>query len=208
MVVLLLAVILGGVLGRVGAPLAMDGLRPRVRRLPLLGLGASGHVLAHVVDGDAATVLIALSLAVLLAFVSANTHVTGMVVIGGGLLLNLLAVVLNDGMPVRASALVTADVVEAADLGAIQFAGPRHLETASDPAAVLGDVIPVPMAREVVSFGDLVIVLGAADAVRVLARRRRRAPEEAVGHRPTPDGPLVPSPRMNPARRDAAGSPP
>ncbi|MET0728703.1 MAG: DUF5317 family protein [Acidimicrobiales bacterium] len=175
MLLLLVAVVVGVLVGRAQAPLGAHGYRPGFHRIPLLGVGAMGNLLAYFLDGGVATVMLALSLAVLLAFVGANTHVTGVAVIGCGLLLNLIAVVVNNGMPVRGSALVAADVVKEADLAGTSFAGPRHLESGTDRAAVLGDVLPLPIAREVMSFGDLIIVFGAADAVRELARRRRRA---------------------------------
>jgi hypothetical protein len=141
----------------------------------LLVAGATGRALAQVLTGDSATVLMGVSLAVLLAFVLMNAHVTGVVVIGLGLLLNLVVVVVNIGMPVRGSALVAADIVTRNELATTELVGPRHLETEHDRLAVLGDVLPMPIGGEVLSFGDLIIVAGAADAVRELARRRRRA---------------------------------
>lgn len=166
--------VLGGLAaGLLRPPIGARGVRLHLRRLPILAVGALGSALAQQLDGDLATLALAGSLALLLAFVAANAHATGVAVIGCGLLLNLVAVVLNNGMPVRGSALVAADVVEESQLSTTSFAGPRHLETGSDRLAVLGDVLPLPLVREVVSFGDLIVVLGAADAVRELARRRR-----------------------------------
>ena len=43
--------------------------------------------------------------AVLIAVAVANRHLTGVAVVGVGLLLNLVAIVLNNGLPVRQSAL-------------------------------------------------------------------------------------------------------
>lgn len=175
MVLLVVAVLGGLVTGWLRPPLGARSLRIQLGRLPLLAVGAAGAALAQLVAADVAALVMGLALAVLLAFVAANAHVTGVVVIGLGLLLNLVAVVLNNGLPVRGGALVAADVVEQEDLATADFTGPRHLETESDRLAVLGDVLPVPIAREVLSFGDLIVVVGAADAVRELARRRRRA---------------------------------
>jgi hypothetical protein len=175
-VLLLVVAVLGGlVAGRLRAPAGARALRLRVRRLPLLVGGAFGTALAQVLDGGLATLALAGALAVLLAFVAANAHVTGVLVLGCGLLANLAAVVLNNGMPVRGEALVVAGVVEAAELPTTSFEGARHLETASDRLAVLGDVLPVPLTNEVLSFGDLIVLAGAADAVRELSRRRRRS---------------------------------
>ena len=50
---------------------------------------------------------------------------------------------------------------------------------------MLGDVLPVPFAHEVISFGDLIVVFGAADAVRELSRRRARSRAAAPAQRPT-----------------------
>lgn len=173
MVVLALAVVLGVAAGWSRPPLGSHGLRLPIVRLPLLVAGASGTAAAQVVGAEAATLVLGLSLAVLAAFAVSNAHVTGIAVVGLGLVLNLAAVVLNDGMPVRPGALVAADVVERADLPTVELTAPRHLETPRDRAPVLGDVLPVPGAREVLSFGDLIILVGTADALRDLARRRR-----------------------------------
>jgi hypothetical protein len=175
-VLVLVVAVLGGLAaGRLRQPIGARGVRLHLTRLPILAVGALGTALSHLLDGDLATLVMGLSLAVLLAFALSNAHVTGIVVIGLGLLLNLFAVVLNNGMPVRGGALVAAHVVDRADLATIELAGPRHLETPHDRLAVLGDVLPVPIGREVLSFGDLIVIAGAADAVRELARRRRQA---------------------------------
>jgi hypothetical protein len=175
-VILLVVAVLGGlVAGRLARPVGARTVRIHLRRLPLLAVGAVGTAVAQALDGDVATLLLAGSLGVLLAFVAGNAHVTGVIVIGAGFLLNLMAVVLNNGMPVRGGALVAADVVEVEELPSTRFDGARHLETSTDRLAVLGDVLPIPIAREVVSFGDLIVMAGAADAVREAARRRQRA---------------------------------
>lgn len=175
MLLLVVAVVAGLAAGVVRRPLGARSVRVRIQRLPLLVVGAGGTALSRLVSTDLATMVMGVSLAVLLAFAIANVHVTGVVVIGFGLLLNLTALVLNDGIPVRGEALVRAGVVERADLLTTRFAPPRHLETPADRLAVLGDVVPVPIAQSVLSFGDLVVIVGTADAMRELARRRRRS---------------------------------
>jgi hypothetical protein len=175
-VVLLVVAVVGGLaLGRLRSPYGAHSPRLPLRRLPLLAVGAAGHVVAQLLHDDAATLAMGAALALLLVFAGSNLHVTGIAVIGVGLLLNLASVVLNNGMPVRGGALVAADVVEPDELATIGFAGPRHLETDQDRFAVLGDVLPLPFARQVLSFGDLIVVAGAGDAVRDLVRRRRRS---------------------------------
>lgn len=150
-------------------------------------MGAFGTALSQLLEGDQATMAMAGALAVLLAFVAANAQVTGILVIGCGLLLNLVALVLNNGMPVRGEALVKAGVVERQELPTISVTGSRHLEAGTDRLAVLGDVLPVPGVREVLSFGDLIVLVGAADAVRDVSRRRRRrwSADERAAYRST-----------------------
>lgn len=175
-VVLLVVAVLGGLAaGRLRSPMGARCVRLHLRRLPVLAVGAFGTALSQLLDGDLATLALGASLATLLGFVALNMHVTGVFVIGCGLLLNLVAVVLNNGMPVRGGALVAAAVVDEEELEGTTFGGARHLETSGDRLAVLGDVLPIPLTREVLSFGDLIVVAGAADAVRELARRRHPA---------------------------------
>lgn len=175
MVLLVVAVFGGLAAGLLRPPLGARGVRLHLQRLPLLAAGAVGTAVAQVLRGDGGSLAMGLSLAVLLAFVAGNLHVTGIAVIGVGLFLNLVAVVVNNGMPVRGSALVAAGVVRADELASTAFDGPRHLESGSDRLAVLGDVLPVPITREVLSFGDLIVLVGVADALRELGRRRRPA---------------------------------
>lgn len=176
MILLVVAVLIGLVAGMLRAPLGARAARIRIERLPILAIGAAGIAVARLVSDEVAPLAMGLSLAVLLGFVLSNAHITGVIVIGVGLLLNLVAVVINDGIPVRGDALVTAGVVDdEADLATTELDGPRHLETDTDRLGVLGDVLPVPIARTVLSFGDLIVIAGVADAMRDLARRRRRA---------------------------------
>lgn len=173
MVLLVVAVLGGLAAGLLRPPLGARGVRLHLRGMPLLATGAVGTAVAQVIAHDQATLVMGLSLAVLLGFVARNLHVTGIVVIGCGLLLNLVAVVLNNGMPVRGGALVAAGVVERDELATIELSGVRHLESPTDRLGVLGDVLPLASTREVLSFGDLIVVVGATDALRELARRRR-----------------------------------
>ena len=173
---MLVVAVLGGLAaGWLRPPLGARATRLGLHRIPVLAAGAVLTAAANLVDADLAPLVMGLGLAVLLAFVASNTHITGVVVIGVGLLLNLVAVGLNGGMPVRGSALVAAGVLEEDELATGDLGGARHLETPSDGLAVLGDVLPIPLTHEVVSFGDLIVVFGAADAVRDLVRRRRVA---------------------------------
>ncbi len=173
MVTLALAVTVGLALGLARRPAGRHLARPHVGQVGLLALGAGLNALSVVLSGAAAVAALLASLAVLIAVAFANRHLTGVAVVGVGLLVNLVAVALHGGMPVRAGAL------EAAGIESVELDAPRHLETEADALPVLGDAIPVPLAREVVSFGDLIVVFGAADAVRELSRRRARSTARA-----------------------------
>src|SRR3546814_9897214 len=124
--------------------------------------------------GRSSDLAVGASLVSLLAVALANPHITGIAVVGLGLLVNLAALVANNGMPVRPAALVEAGLATEDELPTLTVDPPRHLETSADRFAVLGDVLPLAPLNEVVSFGDLIVVAGAADAVRELARRRRQ----------------------------------
>jgi hypothetical protein len=173
-VLLAIAVVVGLVLGRSRPRAGAHSVRPHVEQIPLLAFGALLNATSVLLEGSAATLCLALSLAVLIAVAMANRHITGIAVIGLGLLLNLVAVAVNAGMPVRAGALVEAGVIDADEVATVELSGPRHLESSSDALGVLGDVLPIPLANEVLSFGDLIIVVGAGDAVRELSRRGAR----------------------------------
>jgi hypothetical protein len=179
MLLLAVAVAAGLIVGWARRPAGAFSTAAHVDKIGLLALAAGLDAAAVLLSGDPAVFAMAGAYAVLLAFASANHHLTGVVVMAVGILLNLAGLVMNQGMPVRQEALVQAGVVEAEELATTELGGPRHLETDADVVPSLGDVLPVPLTREVVSFGDLVIAAGAADTVAELARRRRRRWSEA-----------------------------
>jgi len=168
--VLVAAVVAGLMRPRLGG----HAWRPPVRHLPLLGVGALLNAASFFLSGRAAPIALAASLAVLIAVTVVNRHLTGLAVVGVGLGLNLASVAINEGMPVRPSALVRAGAVAEDDVATTSFRGARHLESDRDALGVLGDVLPLPLTREVMSFGDLIVIVGAADAARELSRRRAR----------------------------------
>jgi hypothetical protein len=98
---------------------------------------------------------------VLIVAVVANWGLRGFRLILLGLLLNLVPITLNQGMPVSGSAVVEAGG-RAEDVPA-EPGGKHHLAGSTDQLPFLGDVIPVrePF-RTVVSVGDIVMYAGAA----------------------------------------------
>ena len=104
-----------------------------------------------------------------LAFAVLNVRIGGMVLVIAGLGLNLLVAVINWGTPVSGSALVSAGIVTPDDLPALALNGGR---VPADGALLgfLGDVIPLPWGQ-VVSVGDLLLLVGIALVTASIARR-------------------------------------
>src|SRR3546814_14362926 len=137
--------------------------------------------------GRSSDLAVGASLVSLLAFALANPHITGIAVVGLGLLVNLAALVANNGMPVRPAALVEAGLATEDELQTLTVDPPRHPEPRAVRFAVPGDGSPLPPLNEVGSLGILITWAGAASPVRALAtrpgqhwheRRRARAARE------------------------------
>jgi hypothetical protein len=147
----------------------------RVWPLLVLGIVVQG---AAAFTGDGAVPVILVSYVLLLVFCAANLHHAGMGVVLIGIALNVVVIGVNGGMPVRQQAIVAAGIAEHDDVAALDFGAKRHLETNDDRLTTLGDIVPVPFAGEVLSFGDLAMSVGVA-AVLANLLRRRRPPEVA-----------------------------
>ncbi len=162
--------------------------RPRLHKPGLLAVGVVGQAIAARLHDEPAASLMLLSLVLLTWFAIANLHLTGMGVVAIGLCANIIPIALNQGMPVRPSALVHANVVEASQLTNVDLSGGRHLEQPGDRMVALSDIIPVPAAQQVVSFGDLIIFVATIDVIVNLMRRQRRTPSHARGRHAASNG--------------------
>lgn len=146
---------------------------PTIRALPLLTAGAALQALTVAVDveGGLGMAAIAASYALLLAFAVRNVHLVGMPVVLVGLVLNALVIGVNGGMPVRGEAILAVDDdLTADDLHELEFGTKRHLEDDGDELTFLGDIVPVPLLGQVLSFGDLIMSAGMANVVFRLLR--------------------------------------
>jgi hypothetical protein len=132
---------------------------------------------------------VSLSLAGLIVFALRNRALLGMSIVALGLGANLAVVVLNDGMPVRREALVSAGLASADEVDRVEISGVQRLERDSDRLVFLGDVIPLPETEQVLSFGDLVILVGLADVAANLLLARRRPSAGADDRTDEPDAP-------------------
>jgi hypothetical protein len=101
------------------------------------------------------------SYVVLISVTAINWQLRGFPVILVGLVLNLIPIALNQGMPVSGAAVRA--VGGSVDDVPTDRGGKHHLATDQDRVRFLGDVVPIRAPfREVVSAGDLVMWLGAA----------------------------------------------
>jgi hypothetical protein len=116
-------------------------------------------------------VVLCVSYVLLAAFVGANRHVPGTILIAAGLVLNLAVIVANGGMPVSLEAARVAGI----DPGAYLDRAVKHRRMLPDTTlGFLGDVIPLPYLRTVVSAGDVVIAAGIFRLVDALVRYQPR----------------------------------
>jgi hypothetical protein len=106
------------------------------------------------------------------AFCVLNVRVGGMIVIVIGLSMNLIPVVVNWGMPVSRSAIISAGLVEGGSLANTEISGPRHLADDGDHLIFLSEIIALPPTSQVISFGDVVLLIGLALTLSSLLRNR------------------------------------
>jgi hypothetical protein len=120
-----------------------------------------------------------ISYVVLIAVAAINWRLRAAPLILAGLVLNLIPIALNEGMPVSGSAV--REVGGSVSSVPTEPGAKHHLATGEDQLVFLGDVIPMRAPfREVVSGGDLVLWLGAAvflaAAMLALPERPPRTP--------------------------------
>jgi hypothetical protein len=171
----ILAVLAGLFVGLVRHGRLRNVARVRVRWPWLLGAGIAVPAVVDRFDLPGGVPLVVAALGTLLLFTLRNLPVVGMGVVAVGVSCNLLAVVSNGGMPVRADALVQAGLARRDEIARVEIRGAQRLERPGDRLTLLGDRVPVAETGQVLSFGDLVILVGLADVAANLTRRRRRA---------------------------------
>jgi len=103
-----------------------------------------------------------------------NIHLAGMMIVGIGITANLLPVVLNGALPVRGDALVEAQMIQPSELPLATLSGSREFADGSTLLADLGDTIPLRVTNQVLSYGDLILLVGLADVIANGMRRKHR----------------------------------
>lgn len=177
----------GGLLvGRLRPRAGVHAPHPHLRGTALVAAGLAAFVGSRTVHGDLAVLLEGAAYAAFACFAGRNRGVTGLVVAGLGMVLNLGAVVVNNGTPVRAAALVdTGQLAPGADLDQVELLPARHLEGPADRLPQLGQVLAVPGVDEVVSFGDLLALVGLVDGLADVTRRRQRETPSTAASQPS-----------------------
>jgi hypothetical protein len=177
MSLVLLAIAVGVVAGwlRGGDLVRLAGVR--IHGWPLLALGLGALLLVELLDPVHPTPLAVCAFVALVIVAVRNAHLVGAPIVVLGMLANLAVLIANGTMPVDPDALVAAGMVDAADRDRVEVTGARHVLEEDDHLTFLADIIPVPWVGRVVSFGDLIVLVGVADMVaNQLCRRRRRRP--------------------------------
>lgn len=82
----------------------------------------------------------------------------GMVALGIGVALNTLVIALNGGMPVNHTALVDAGYSSNYNVTRGHF--DKHVAPVHVHLAFLGDLIPIPVIRNILSVGDVIMLVG------------------------------------------------
>jgi hypothetical protein len=181
-------------------PLAVAALVLQVL-LGLQGLRLDGTL--RITD----SVLLVASLLLALFVVWANRRLPGMLLIGLGLLANLLVVGVNGGVPVSTATLERAGI--SATSPDLRELGPKYvLERPGTRLGVLGARLAIPLGRTILSVGDVAQYAGLVLLVQglMLAGTRRRP-------RTLPDGKVAgagrgaPEPRSGSAAALANGQP-
>jgi hypothetical protein len=138
-----------------------------------VALQAPAMAIAGVPASVIGPVMLALSYALVVAFLFANRWIPGARVITIGLLLNLTVVVSNGGMPVQATAIERSG----GDPGVLAQARDEkhHLMDGGDVLTPIADVIWLPApASIVISIGDVLLYGGIAYSLVQIMRGRRR----------------------------------
>ncbi len=182
MLTALVLAVLTGVLARLRGGSLDDLADTKFRWTPLLVAGLVVQVAFVYWDpewlGDAGglTVVLASNVAVAVWLV-VNRALPGLLLAGAGMALNVIVIAANGAMPVLESSAERAGVAQSIDDASF-----KHERLDDDTVLPwLGDAIPVPPFKEVLSVGDVVLALGlcrVVDARMTIRKRPRHRAEE------------------------------
>jgi Family of unknown function (DUF5317) len=159
LIVIGLAVCIGFIAG--GSLRPFERLQVHWWGIALAGLVLQGISLASGIGRSAGLAVLVGSYGLLVAFAWVNRRLSASWLVMAGLVLNILAIGVNGGMPVSASALDTAGAGAEGLLGA--GTAKHHLMGPGDSLTALGDVIGIPAPiGAVISIGDVLLYAGVA----------------------------------------------
>jgi len=159
LIVIGLAVCVGFAAG--GSLRHFEHLRVRWWGAALAGLALQGMALVSGIGRPAGSWVLVGSYGLLIAFGWVNRRLPAVWLVMTGLVLNILVIAVNGGMPVSASALESAGARAEGLLGA--GAVKHHLMGPDDTLTPLGDVIGIPPPiGAVISIGDVLLYAGVA----------------------------------------------
>jgi hypothetical protein len=172
----LLASLVGVIAGLAGGGRLSNLGRASFRGLVLLAAGLAGSLFVAVGNPPHGHAILVGSTAALALFAAVNlVRFPGMGLVGLGLLLNLVVVTLNHGMPYRPEALDAAGIERPASTDRLPRTVRHHPAGPDDRLTFLGETIPLAPLQEVDSVGTILIGLGAAGVLtNALVRTRRR----------------------------------
>ena len=171
-----IAILIGLVAGALRRGRLASLIKARLRLPALLAVAVACALSADILDLPAPSVLAFIGLVAGIAFAARNLLIPGMAVIGIGLAANLVPISLNGAMPVRGEALVDADIVaeEPISIGSSCTERPRAGRLRVPTSSCSAMSYRCPVFEQVMSFGDLIILVGLADVIANLMRARRR----------------------------------
>ena len=162
LIVIGLAVCVGFIAG--GSLRPFDRLKVHWWGIALAGLALQGISLTGGIGREAGWAALVGSYGFLFAFAVVNRRLPALWLVMAGLVLNILVIGANGGMPVSASALETAGAGAEGLLGA--STAKHHLMGPGDSLTPLGDVIGIPPPiGAVISIGDVLLYAGVAALV-------------------------------------------
>ena len=175
---LTLLVIIAGLLvglARGGQVSNIRGIQVHWWPLILIGLGL--QVLADRFDVPAPVSVSVIGSFLVIVAAARNLHIKGVGIALFGSVLNLLVLVANGHVPTRLESLVAVGKVEEGiDPERVLGVGTLgELETDDTRLAFLGDIVPVPLFDDVISFGDLIVMAGVFVIAMNLTLEKRRS---------------------------------
>jgi len=163
---------LGAAIGRVRGGSWINLSSTPIRRKGLMIAGVAATLVLTVLTPTSPMFWLLLALGSFVAFAFANLNMTGMTVALIGISLNLLPLLANGAVPVSELALQSVGAFDEA--GAAIVDGARESTETADRLGFLGEVVPVPLFNQVVSLGDLIVLVALVDISMNLVFRRSR----------------------------------